>query len=90
MRESNSLDPTPWREMGDRVLSGEKLQRDDALTALRCPASEVPLLVSEAGEPVNDQVLHLVAEPVEITGRVSRRGGLLTLRADPASYRRLE
>jgi hypothetical protein len=48
------------------------------------------LLVSEAGEAVNDQVLHLVAEPVQITGQVSRRGGLLTLRADPESYRRLE
>jgi len=48
------------------------------------------LLASADGEPVNDQVLHLLAEPVEITGRVSRRGDLLTLHADPASYRRLE
>ena len=40
----------------------------------------------------NPSELHwyLVAEPVEITGRVSRRGGLLTLHADPTSYRRLE
>ena len=48
------------------------------------------LLVSEAGEPVNDQVIHLIAEPVEIAGRVSRRGGMLTLWADPESYRRVE
>ena len=47
------------------------------------------LLVSEDGEPVNDRVLALVAEPVEITGRVIRRGDLLTLFADPDSYRRL-
>lgn len=48
------------------------------------------LLVSEDDEPVNEQVIHLIAEPVEITGSVSLRGGLLTLRADPAAYRPLE
>ena len=48
------------------------------------------LLVSEDGKPVNRQVLDLVAEPVEVTGRVSRRGDLLILSADPASYRRIE
>ena len=48
------------------------------------------LLVSEDGEPVNEQVLDLVAEPVEITGQVSRRGDLLILSADPASFRRIE
>jgi len=31
----------------------------------------------------------LVAEPVEITGEVVRQGELITLRADPANYRRL-
>ena len=46
------------------------------------------LLVSESGEPVNRQVLPMVAEPVEITGRVTARGELLTLFADPESYRR--
>ena len=45
------------------------------------------LLVSAEGKPVNQQVLGLVAEPVEITGNVSRQGDLLVLRADPASYR---
>jgi hypothetical protein len=48
------------------------------------------LLASEDGEPVNGQVIALVAEPVEITGRVVRRGDLLTLFADPDSYLRLE
>lgn len=47
------------------------------------------LLVSPADQPVNHQVLDLVAEPVEIAGEVVRRDGLLTLRADPAAYRRL-
>ena len=47
------------------------------------------LLVSASGGPVNQQVLDLVAEPVEITGEVIRQNGLLTLRADPATYRRV-
>ena len=46
------------------------------------------LLVSADGQPVNQQVLGLVAEPVAITGEVERRGELLILRADPATYRR--
>jgi hypothetical protein len=48
------------------------------------------LLVSPEDKPVNDQVLDFVAEPVEITGEVVRQGELLTLRADPATFRRLE
>ena len=48
------------------------------------------LLVSADGKPVNQQVLDLVAEPVQITGEVERQGELLVLRADPATYRRLE
>ncbi len=41
------------------------------------------LLVGADGRPVNQQVLDLVAEPVQITGEVVRQGGLLILRADP-------
>ena len=41
------------------------------------------------GRTVNKQVLHFVAEPVEITGDVERQGELLILRADPAAYRRV-
>jgi hypothetical protein len=48
------------------------------------------LLVSPDDKPVNQQVLDLVAEPVEITGEVQRLGAMLLLRADPASYRRLK
>jgi hypothetical protein len=47
------------------------------------------LLVSENNEPVNQEVLDMVAEPVEITGRVARDGDQLTLRADPKNYRRI-
>jgi hypothetical protein len=47
------------------------------------------LLVGTRGEPVNRQVLDIVAVPVEITGTVSRQGDLLILQADPATYRRL-
>ena len=73
--------------------------------AIRCISGGVPpvllvrqpdgpaiylLLVSAAGKPVNQQVLDLVAEPVEITGEVERQDGLLILRADPATYRRAQ
>lgn len=47
------------------------------------------LLVSSDGQPVNRQVLDLVAEPVEIAGEVERHGEWFVLRADPATYRRL-
>jgi hypothetical protein len=48
------------------------------------------LLVSRDGKPVNKQVLNLVAEPVEISGDVERRGNLLILRAEPTTYRRVK
>jgi hypothetical protein len=72
--------------------------------AIRCISGGVPpvllvrqksgsaiyfLLVSADGKPVNEQVLELVAEPVEITGEVERQGELLILRANPATYRRV-
>lgn len=72
--------------------------------AIRCISGGVPpvllvrqkngpaiylLLVSADGKPVNQQVLDLVAEPLQITGEVERQGDLLILRADPATYRKL-
>jgi len=45
------------------------------------------LLVSSDGRPVNQQVLDMVAEPVQITGEVVRQGEWSILRADPATYR---
>ena len=71
--------------------------------AIRCISGGVPpmflvrqkdgraacfLLVSAGGAPVNQEVLDLVAEPLEISGDVERQGGLLILRSDPATYRR--
>lgn len=47
------------------------------------------LLVSADGKPVNQQVLDMVAEPVEITGEIARQGDLFILRADPKTYRRV-
>ncbi|HWD18086.1 MAG TPA: hypothetical protein VHB20_02315 [Verrucomicrobiae bacterium] len=46
------------------------------------------LLVSAAGKPVNQQVLGMVAEPLEMTGEVVRQGDLLILKADPETYRK--
>src|SRR6266478_1777728 len=72
--------------------------------AIRCISGGVPpvllvrqkdglaiylLLVSADGKPVNNQVLDMVAEPLEISGDVERQGELLILRADPATYRRM-
>ena len=48
------------------------------------------LLVSADGKPVNQQVLDLVAEPVQITGEVERQGELLILRADPKTILRIQ
>jgi len=47
------------------------------------------LLVSRDGRAVNGDVLDMVAEPVRITGEVLRTDDLLVLRADPATYERL-
>ncbi|MFN0112627.1 MAG: hypothetical protein ACKVZH_27535 [Blastocatellia bacterium] len=46
-------------------------------------------LMSEKSEPVNQQVLDFVAEPVEITGQISRIGDQLYFKASPATYKRL-
>ena len=48
------------------------------------------LLISADGTPVNEQVLDLIAEPVEITGEVERQANLFILRADTATYRRVK
>ena len=73
--------------------------------AIRCISGGVPpvllvrqkngtaiylLLVSADGKPVNQQVLDMVAEPVQITGDVERQGEWLILRADPATYQRVK
>ncbi len=72
--------------------------------AARCISSGIPpalllrdrgagsatlLLVDSGGANVNERVLHMVAESVEITGRVKRLENILVLYADPEHYRRL-
>ena len=72
--------------------------------AIRCISGGVPpvllvrqkdgsaiyvLLVSADGQPVNKQVLDMVAEPVQITGEVERQDDLIILRADPSTYLRM-
>ena len=47
------------------------------------------LLTDEAGGAVNGRVLELIAEPVEVSGRVLRSGDLLILETDPRTIRRL-
>ena len=79
-------------------------QKPHKACAIRCIAGGIPpvlrveardgtltylLLVSAEGRAVNDDVLDMVAEPVEISGRVVRRGDQFILHADPSSYRRL-
>ncbi len=48
------------------------------------------MLVSREGRAVNQDVLEMVARPVEITGEVWQYDNLLALRADPKTYRVLE
>ncbi len=66
--------------------------------AARCIAGGVPaflvavgdgerqpvLLTNLDGEPLRDEVLDVVGETVEFSGRATRRGGLWTLAVDPA------
>lgn len=47
-------------------------------------------LVSSKGEPVNQEVLDLVAEPVVITGQVLQAGEQLIFKADPKTYKRVQ
>lgn len=45
------------------------------------------LLVSPDGRTVNNEVLHMVAEPLVISGQIFQQGDLLLLKADPKTYR---
>jgi len=73
--------------------------------AVRCIAGGIPpllitrnergeigylLLLSREGRAVNEEVLDMVAQPVEIAGEVWQYDNLLALRADPTTYRLLE
>lgn len=47
------------------------------------------LLADQEGNAVTDNILRYVADPVEVTGEVERRGNLLVFRIDPATIERL-
>ncbi len=76
----------PHRECAVRCISGGApplfLARDSqgAVIALQ--------LAGAHGEPLSHEILDFVAEPIEITGEVSRQGEWLTLRAPLSTYRR--
>jgi hypothetical protein len=38
---------------------------------------------------LNSAVLDLIAEPIEVRGQLRRCGDLMSVRADPAQFRRL-
>ena len=83
----NSTEATTERIAATAKAAAAPGTQIDALTAASgIPAIETPEQSAQA-EPA---VLDLVAEPVEIQGEVFRRGNLHYLRADPATYRRLE
>ena len=78
-----------------------KVHRD---CAVRCISGGVPpaflardasgdrrvlLLVAEDGRALSRAVLPFVAEPLEISGVLVRTGSTLTLKADPARFRRI-
>lgn len=46
------------------------------------------LLVSAQGRSVNAEILHLIAEPLVISGEIVQHGDWLVLQADPKTYRR--
>jgi len=70
--------------------------------AVRCIAGGIPpvllvrdaqglahylTLVDAAGQPVNEQVLDMVAQPLTITGKLSRLDNLYILAANPQDYK---
>jgi hypothetical protein len=46
-------------------------------------------LVGPSGEPLHEQILAFAAEPVRVSGIVTRRGTALFIAAGPESYQRL-
>ena len=48
------------------------------------------MLLSPSGQSVNHEILEYVARPLEVSGHVWQEDDLLTLRADPATFRALD
>ncbi len=78
----------PHRACAVRCISGGL----PAALAVRTATGETTylLLVSTDGQAVNKDILDMIAEPVEITGEVRQHENLLTLYADPSTYRRID
>ena len=47
------------------------------------------VLITTKGEPVNQQILDMVAEPVEITGKIIQKDNLYFFESNPKAYKRL-
>ena len=77
----------PHRACATRCISGGI----PPLFVVRDDAGNISYLQLQAtnGSTVNKDILHMVAEPVQITGEVLQRAGVLILKADPATYQRL-
>lgn len=78
----------PHRACAVRCISGGM----PPVLAVRTAPGETTylLLVSADGQAVNKDILDLIADPVEITGEVMQHENLLTLYADPSTYRRID
>jgi len=74
------------RDCAARCISGgippALLVRDAAGQAMTV------LLANDEGAPMGSGIQSMVAEPIAVTGRLSRIGGRLTLRANPAGIHR--
>lgn len=53
-------------------------------------STRILLLSGPQGQPLQRRILDFVAEPIEITGQLSRAGDFLTLEIDPSTIRRRE
>ena len=51
--------------------------------------SRILLLAGEDGRALNREVLPFVAEPLEIPATLIRTGSMLTIKANPAQFRRI-
>jgi nitrite reductase/ring-hydroxylating ferredoxin subunit/DMSO/TMAO reductase YedYZ heme-binding membrane subunit len=78
----------PHRACATRCISGGV---PPVLLVRRADETALYLFLTDPdGGAVNDRVLDLVAEPVEITGKVLRYDDLLVLQADPETFSRIE
>ena len=53
----------------------------------RSGASRLLLVTGPAGEPLTAQAVRVAGEAIDLTGTISRLGGWLVVRTDPATWR---